>query len=698
MELQDQTLRQTLDNRLKVFEATVTGVDYEGVNEANKKIRTSAMQEINKIKRTIARLEKIPVDVKSITNILDVPMKELSAGPLGTTEGRAALLKVISSEGIKSIKNGKEVKGPMQNLLAILKNAFNNVGFEQGFFDAKNPTSNKTSIGRAFSESTDQKANSIILKRLNVLGGMYVSIKDQIKVQNYPNDFHVKMTGALTDLTGDFKTALGMQMYGGFRPGDLAGVDVSQIDLNRGIIHNVVLKSGGGTTVKDLIIGDAEKAILQNSIQGRTSGPLYRTPQKQINDVVNQKIVNTFPEKLSVRVGGIEQSKQLTQKYLRKSFTDLMAEMGHSIEDMEVKSGRADVRVIEGYMSDPVKLRRIQNIASDVAKSISGYTGHVSAGNGLAGWGFDQSYVNKYAGTMPVTAYNMPNPDFTKYANQTFPKTYTEIVSREAANLVYDKPESKSNYIAPSGSSNEAARVATMQNSLVQTNATNAYNQLRKDTALTLNIQPQDMNVGDNEVLIDAEIEKNENKLKTKASPEKKIDKPTKQVPVADTKRAKVFKSVANLIGVDLGTKEGLQKVMQHIRNAKKSGNPLLSIAAGAALPLLTAYTPNESFGSPFEKAAAVGVETLLGVTGMPLIAQDLGFGTEEQQGTYQANKAEYLGGIEEKTAQQQRTRDALNVVDTEYQIGEQMQGMMLEETGGNPYTNRPVKGYMEDR
>ena len=38
MELQDQTLRQTLDNRLKVFEATVTGVDYEGVNEANKKI------------------------------------------------------------------------------------------------------------------------------------------------------------------------------------------------------------------------------------------------------------------------------------------------------------------------------------------------------------------------------------------------------------------------------------------------------------------------------------------------------------------------------------------------------------------------------------------------------------------------------------------------------------------------------------
>ena len=598
MELQDQTLRQTLDNRAKGFQATVDGIDYEGMSEANKKIRTSAMAEINKIKRAIVLLEKIPVDVKGITNILDVTMKELSAGPLGTTEGRAALLKVVSSDAIKAMKSGKEIKGPMQNLLATLKNAFNNVGFEQGFFDSKNPTSNKTSIGRAFSENVDQKSNSSILKRLTTLGSMYDSIKDQIKVQNYPNDFHVRMTGALTDLTGDFKTALGMQMYGGFRPGDLAGVDISQIDLKRGIIHNVILKTGGGTTTKDLIIGDAEKAILQNSIDGRDRGPLYRTPQNQINEVVNQKIVNTFPEKLSVRVGGAEQSKQLTQKYLRKSFTDLMAEMGHSIEDMEVKSGRADVKVIEGYMSDPIKLRRIQNISSDVAKSISGYTGHVSVGNGLAGWGFDQDYVNKYAGTMPVTAYNMPNPDFTKYANQTFPQTYTQIAGREAVNLVYDKTESKSNYIAPSGSSDEAARVVTMQNSLVQTKATNAYNQLRKDTALTLNIQPQDMNVGDNELLIDAEIEKNENKLKTKASPEKKVDKPIKEVPVADTKRAKVFKSVANLIGVDLGTKEGLQKVMQHIRNAKKSGNPLLSISAGALLPLITAYTPEDEYAS----------------------------------------------------------------------------------------------------
>ena len=554
----------------------------------------------------------------------------------------------------------------------------------------------------AFTENPDKKINATILKRLTVLGDFYKKIKAQVKVTAYPNDFHVKMTGALKDLTGDFKTALGMQMYGGFRPGDLAGVDISQIDLERGVIHNVVLKSGGGTTVKDLIIGDAEKAILQNSIKGRTSGPLYTIPQSQIDSVVNEKIINTFPDKINVRVEGVEGTKQLTQKYLRKSFTDLMAEMGHSIEDMEVKSGRADTRVIEGYMSDPVKMRRIQNISSDVAKSISGYTGHVSVGNGLASWGFDKNYVNKYAGNLPVTAFNMPNPQFTTYANQTFPQTYNTITAREPVNSFYSKSESKNNYIAPSGDSTEASKVAAMQNSIVQTNANQAYANLRVSTAGSLGIKPEDMNVGDNEQLIDAEIEKNENKLKS--PPKKKVDKPVKEVtPVADTKRAKLFQKVANLLGVDLGTSEGLQKVMQHIRNAKKAGNPLLSVSAGALLPLITAYTPEDEYASTAEKYKAIGAEILFGVTGLPFYAGDVGLGTKEQQARYEETKIpmqteeEYKKELDEKIAQQQSGIAGYGQMDFEYNIGQQMQNMMLEKTDGNIYEQRPVKGYMEE-
>jgi integrase len=692
MDLKQQTLRQVLDNQAISFQARFDSFDMNTITDDQRKVRKNAANELNKIKNVKKNL------AKSSVNILDTTMYDLTE----TSKGRAALLKVFTDSKIKTLKNGSEVKGPTQVIIAKLKQSFNDVGYKEQFFDAKNPTSNKTAIGQAFIENPDKKINATILKRLTVLANYYKNIKGQIKVTAYPNDFHVKMTGALKDLKGDFKTALGMQMYGGFRPGDLAGVDVSQIDLKRGIIHNVVLKSGGGTTVKDLIIGDAEKAILQNSINGRTSGPLYKIPQAQIDKVINQKIIDIFPDKINVRVHGVEGTKQLTQKYLRKSFTDLMAEMGHTLEDMEVKSGRADTRVIEGYMSDPVKMRRIQNISSDVAKSISGYTGHVSVGNGLASWGFDKNYVNKYAGNLPVTAYNMPNPQFTTYANQTFPKTYSIITTREPVNSFYSKPESKNNYIAPSGDSTEASKVAAMQNSLVQTKANQEYANLRASIAGQLGIKPEDMNVGDNEQLIDAEIERNENKLK--ASPKKKVDKPVKEAtPVVDTKRAKVFQKVANLLGVDLGTSEGLQKVMQHIRNAKKAGNPLLSVSAGALLPLITAYTPEDEYASTAEKYKAIGAEILFGVTGLPFYAGDVGLGTKEQQARYEETKIpmqteeEYRKELDEKIAQQQSGIAGYEQTDIEYNIGQQMQNMMLEKTDGNIYEQRPVKGYMEE-
>jgi len=123
---------------------------------------------------------------------------------------------------------------------------------------------------------------------------------------------------------------------------------------------------------------------------------------------------------------------------------------------------------------------------------------------------------------------------------------------------------------------------------------------------------------------------------------------------------------------------------------------------AGYAVPFLGPAVigmltdSDEYSGGALAKGLNMAAEVPLNLFG--LTGKDVGLGTDEERTEYQANKAEYLEGIEEKTTQQQRTRAALNVADTEYQIGEQMQGMMLDETGGNPYTNRPVKGFMEDR
>ena len=142
---------------------------------------------------------------------------------------------------------------------------------------------------------------------------------------------------------------------------------------------------------------------------------------------------------------------------------------------------------------------------------------------------------------------------------------------------------------------------------------------------------------------------------------------------------------------------------MQHIRNAKKAGNPLLSVSAGALLPLITAYTPEDEYASTAEKYKAIGAEILFGVTGLPFYAGDVGLGTKEQQARYEETKIpmqteeEYRKELDEKIAQQQSGIAGYEQTDIEYNIGQQMQNMMLEKTDGNIYEQRPVKGYMEE-
>jgi hypothetical protein len=85
-------------------------------------------------------------------------------------------------------------------------------------------------------------------------------------------------------------------------------------------------------------------------------------------------------------------------------------------------------------------------------------------------------------------------------------------------------------------------------------------------------------------------------------------------------------------------------------------------------------FTDTEAYSSPIEKAKTVAADTALAFTALPFTAADFGLGTEEQQRVHKEQKEEYLGGIDEKTAQQQRRRDALRVMDTETNLMLDMQ------------------------
>jgi len=171
---------------------------------------------------------------------------------------------------------------------------------------------------------------------------------------------------------------------------------------------------------------------------------------------------------------------------------------------------------------------------------------------------------------------------------------------------------------------------------------------------------------------------------------------------------SKLDKTLANIeakeqaIAARTSSKEPTPEKVESANKTKLKNIFKVLPKAGYAVPFLGpavigALTDSDEYsGGAVAKGLNMAAEVPLNIFG--LTGTDVGLGTDEQVAKYTERKKEYLGGIEEKTAQQQRARDALSVADTEYQIGEQMQGIMLEETGGNPYTDRPVKGFMEDR
>ena len=84
-------------------------------------------------------------------------------------------------------------------------------------------------------------------------------------------------------------------------------------------------------------------------------------------------------------------------------------------------------------------------------------------------------------------------------------------------------------------------------------------------------------------------------------------------------------------------------------------------------------FTDSDEYsGGALAKGLNMAAEVPLNLFG--LTGTDVGLGTDEQVAEYAEQKEEYLGGIDEKTAQQQRRRDALRVMDTETNLMLDMQ------------------------
>ena len=587
-------------------------------------VKKAAKNNIRKINRVITRLSAVPIDYNGTKSILNVKMNQLV-----TDRGIKVLGDVLTDKKITNL-----AKGGIGEIGERLKNAWNNVGYKQGFLDTKKYMNPDTVMG-AYARNNPSKALAVS-KFADIVEG----ITEQRQVKAWAPDSIKKFTNIMKNLQGDFKMSMGLQLYGGWRPGDLMTARIENIDWEKGTIRDVSIKAGGKIEAKILVLGRAELAILKEGIGQRTEGPVFLTKQSAIDKVLNQKISKAFDLPIETVKGGETAKTQLTQKYMRKGFVDLMEAAGYSNDEMEIKQGRKSAKVIRNYLSVESNINKIRHLSDDVAKAIAGYSGDTSVGRALARAGISTNSI-QFTGAhkLPVSIKDLPNRSFAEFVKTNFERTW-KTISSVLTQSFYNKDGAAAdvktyNEIGPSpgkglaGGIDEGVLYDQMQHQSEVQKASTEYLNYRKEIADTLGIDDNKMGSYHNRKLIDDEIIRlREEMLRVQDIKVKDVKKPPPDKPL-QTDRANKLRQIAKELGVDLSTPEGRKAVKQWIKTAGKTG--ALTGVAFLLPGLRLLDDPSEYKGGAWGQAAATAAETALALTPLPPLA-DWGGGTIEEQ------------------------------------------------------------------
>ena len=567
---QRKTLGQVLDEGKIEAQVKLDNPD------ASAKAKASAKSLINKINRVKTNLSSTKINVFGKSNILNLKMNQLVTGT-----GVKALGDVITNSKIMDLKSG-----PIGEIGERLKNAWNVSGYRQQFLNTKKYLDSSTSMGN-YAKIHPQKA-AMVSKFADIVEG----ITAQTQILKWEPDSIKKFTTIHKNLRGDFKMSMGLQLYGGWRPGDLMTGKIENIDWDKGTIRDVIIKSGGKTQAKILVLGKTELAIIKEGIGSRSSGPIFLTKQSAINRVINGRIASAFNLPVETTKEGLTRLTKLTQKYLRKGFVDLMDAAGYSTEEMDIKQGRKSPKVIKNYLSISRNLQKIHNLSDDVAKAIAGYSGETSVGKALARAKIaTQSIVSTGAHLLPVSLKDLPNTEFVKFVKANFEKSWNTIskISEkgfysskggliDAQTYVEVNPPSK----GLAGDIDEGQLYDEMQHQSEVNKASQEYLKYKKEVAASLGIEEGKMNTSANRQLIDDEIIRLREEMLDK--PPKK-GKPSKIKTIPKSENIDKNIKIAKELGVDAGTSEGRKSIRAYLKSL--IGKPLLK-----ALPFLPLVEP----------------------------------------------------------------------------------------------------------
>ena len=196
-------------------------------------------------------------------------------------------------------------------------------------------------------------------------------------VHGMPKDVYQRLKESVIALntSGDKEAAtqLIMHMLGGYRPEDLNGIKLENLDFETGVIRNVEIKDAGKTTLKTLILPDPILDAVRDFAGDRRTGLLFEDTQrnaKRINAMFDKMFPADYLEVTSPKLG--TRTEPMRVKKLRNLNETILTALKVPKEARDVLTARAAKTVGEAYADDVAQLEFIKDTG---ANSLAIFTG-----------------------------------------------------------------------------------------------------------------------------------------------------------------------------------------------------------------------------------------------------------------------------------------------------------------------------------
>jgi len=188
-------------------------------------------------------------------------------------------------------------------------------------------------------------------------------------VKEFPDDVFAKLKSSAIALknAGDKEASaqLIMHMLGGYRPEDLAGINIEDINFKTGVAENIEIKDAGKTTIKKAVFAPPILDAIKMHVGDRKTGLLFENPQAnsaRINKVFDQVF---GPEYLTVtsKIKGKRQEPMRVKK-LRNLNESILSGFDVSGQARKALTLRASADVAEDYAASAARRKQLEKITA----------------------------------------------------------------------------------------------------------------------------------------------------------------------------------------------------------------------------------------------------------------------------------------------------------------------------------------------